>query len=101
MRPFGRSDPEVTGVAMETAGAPTGRLGLCVLFALLVNGECSLGCAQRLRVGTASPASLRALYLWRAGFVRTSRVDWVSLLHCGGVTGFRLPPAVGLSPCQS
>ena len=30
-----------------------------------------------------------------------SRVERVSLLHCSGITGLRLPPAVDLSPCQS
>lgn len=88
------SNPEVSGVAMETAGAPWG---------------CAWGCSpccsskvsvpsvpQRLRLATTGRASPRALYLRPGGFVRTSRVDWVSLLHWGGVTGFRLPPAVGI-----
>lgn len=39
LRASGRSDPEVTGVAMETAGAATARLGLCVLVTLLATGK--------------------------------------------------------------
>lgn len=81
---------------METAGVPRGRLGLCVLLALLVKGERFLGstpAVEHLRE-SASIYGLRVS-------CNASRVDGVSLLHHGGVTGFRLPPAVGLSPCQS